>query len=260
MEIFLEIAVEAATSAGKLLRDGIDKVAWVKHKGEINLVTEMDIKSEHLIKTTINRAFPDHQIMAEESDVPKKRSAHRWIVDPLDGTTNYAHGFYMYCVSIALEIDGVVELGVVYDPVLEELFTAIRGRGATMNGKPLKVSQTPTLTDALLVTGFPYDLRTSDVNNLDNWNELSLRAQALRRLGSAALDLCYVAMGRFEGFWELKLYPWDVAAGALIVEEAGGTVTAFGGEPFSVYAKEILATNGKIHPEMVEILMRGKRA
>ena len=259
MERFLEIAIEAATSAGKLLREGIDKVAWIKHKGEINLVTEMDIKSEQLIKTTIGKAFPDHQILAEESDVPKKQSAYRWIVDPLDGTTNYAHGFYMYCVSIALEIDGVVELGVVYDPMLEELFTGLRGGGATMNGKPLKVSETAKLIDALLVTGFPYDLQTSDVNNLDNWNELSGRAQALRRLGSAALDLCYVAMGRFEGFWELKLYPWDVAAGALFVEEAGGMVTAFGGEPFSVYSKEILATNGKIHSEMVDVLIKGNR-
>lgn len=253
------MAVEAATSAGRLLLRGIDNVAWVKHKGEINLVTEMDIKSEELIKKTILDAFPDHQVLAEESEAPQERSRYRWIVDPLDGTTNYAHGLYMYCVSIALEIDGTVELGAVYDPVLEELFTGIRGGGALVNGKPLHVSRTAELNQALLVTGFPYDLRTSRVNNMDNWNDLSVRAQALRRLGSAALDLCYVAMGRMDGFWELKLYPWDVAAGALFVEEAGGKVTDFGGKPFSVYSKEILATNGKIHSEMVDVLIKGRR-
>jgi myo-inositol-1(or 4)-monophosphatase len=259
VEKFLEIAVEAATSAGRLLREGIDKVAWVKHKGEINLVTEMDIKSEELIKKTLSKAFPDHQILAEESDVPKKQSPYRWIVDPLDGTTNYAHGFNMYCASIALEIDGTVELGAVYDPVLDELFTGIRGGGALLNGTPLQVSRTPSLNEALLVTGFPYDLRTSSVNNIDHWNELIVRAQGLRRLGSAALDLCYVAMGRCDGFWELKLFPWDVAAGALFVGEAGGTVTDFGGDRFSVYSKEILATNGKIHSEVVDVLIRGNR-
>jgi myo-inositol-1(or 4)-monophosphatase len=219
----------------------------------------MDMKSEQLIKKIIHAAFPDHQILAEESEVPEVQSRYRWIVDPLDGTTNYAHGFYMYCVSIALEIDGIVELGAVYDPVLDELFTGIRGGGTLINGKPMNVSDTAELNSALLVTGFPYDLRTSKVNNLDNWNALSVRAQALRRLGSAALDLCYVAMGRTDGFWELKLFPWDVAAGALFVEEAGGKVTDFGGRPFSVYSKEILATNGKIHSEMMNILIKGNR-
>ena len=259
MERYLELAVDAATSAGKVLRDGIDKIAWIKHKGEINLVTEMDIKSEELIKAKILGAFPQHQILAEESDVPKKDSRFRWIIDPLDGTTNYAHGFPAFCVSIALEIDGMVELGAVYDPLLDELFTGTRGGGAALNGKQIDVSRETELDKSLLATGFPYDLRTSEANNFDHWNAMILRAQAVRRAGSAALDLCYTAMGRFDGFWELKLHPWDVAAGALFVEEAGGKVTDLGGGPFSVYSKEIVASNGRIHSQMVEILVRGKR-
>lgn len=259
MDKFMELAVDVVTSAGEVLREGVDRIAWVKHKGEINLVTEIDIKSEQLIKQKIQSAYPEHQILAEESDVPKKHSNFRWIVDPLDGTTNYAHGFPMFCVSVALEIDGVVQLGAVYDPTRDELFTGTRGGGATLNGKSIAVSQTPELDAALIATGFPYDLRTSEVNNSDHWNAMFMRCQAIRRAGSAALDLCYTAMGRFDGFWELKLFPWDVAAGALFVEEAGGTVTHIGGEPLSIYSKEILATNSKIHAEMVEILKKGKR-
>ena len=259
MEEFLEVAMDVAASAGKLLRDGIDKITWVKHKGEINLVTEMDIKSEELIKDTIQRAYPDHQILAEESDIPKKDAAFRWIIDPLDGTMNYAHGYPIFCVSVALEIEGMVEIGAVYDPMRDELFTGRRGGGAVMNGKPITVSQTSQLNDSLLATGFSYDIRTSEANNIDNWNAMIVRAQAVRRAGSAALDLCYTAMGRFDGFWELKLHPWDVAAGALIVQEAGGTVTHLGGEPFSIYSQEILASNGKIHSEMIAVLSRGIR-
>ena len=259
MDKFLELAVDVATSAGKLLREGIDKIAWVKHKGEINLVTEMDIKSEEFIKETIFCAYPDHQILAEESDIPRKEAAFRWIIDPLDGTMNYAHGYPIFCVSVGLEIEGVVEVGVVYDPMRDELFTSRRGGGALMNGKPIAVSETGELNDSLLATGFSYDIRTSEANNIDNWNAMIVRAQALRRAGSAALDLCYTAMGRFDGFWELKLNPWDVAAGALIVREAGGTVTRLGGEPFNIYSKETLASNGKIHTQMIEILSKGAR-
>ncbi len=259
MKKYLELAKEAAVTAGEALREGIDKIAWIEHKGEINLVTEMDIKSEGLIKQKIGEAFPEHQILAEESDVPKEQSRFRWIIDPLDGTTNYAHGFPMFCVSIALEIDGTVELGVVYDPTREELFTGVRGGGAALNGKRIEVSSEADLDKSLLATGFPYDLRTSEANNLDHWNAMIMRAQAVRRAGSAALDMCYTAMGRFDGFWELKLYPWDVAAGALFVEEAGGKVTDITGGPFSVYSKEILATNGKIHSQMADILKKGRR-
>jgi myo-inositol-1(or 4)-monophosphatase len=256
---YLELAVEAAIAAGKLLRDGMDSVAWIEHKGEINLVTEMDIKSEVLIKRKILDAYPQHQIMAEESDIPKNKAEFRWIVDPLDGTTNYAHRFPAFGVSIALEINGVVEAGAVYDPMREELFTAVRGGGSFLNNEKISVSRIANLNESLLATGFPYDLRTSEVNNLDHWNAMLFRAQALRRVGSAALDLCYTACGRFDGFWELKLYPWDMAAGSLVVEEAGGQVTDFSGGPFSIYAPEIIASNGKIHREMVDILRKGKR-
>lgn len=259
MEKYLDTAIEAAKAAGKVLREGIDKIAWIEHKGEINLVTEMDIKSEQLIKQKIGETYPDHQILAEESDVPKQESAFRWIVDPLDGTTNYAHGFPMFCVSIALEIDGRVEAGVVYDPVRDELFTAARGSGPKLNGQPIAVSDEADLGESLIATGFPYDLRTSEANNLDNWNAMMFRARALRRAGAAALDLCYVAAGRFDGFWELKLHPWDVAAGGLIVEEAGGRVTDLAEGPFSVYSKEILASNSKIHSQMSDILKKGRR-
>jgi myo-inositol-1(or 4)-monophosphatase len=259
VEKYLETAIEVARAAGSVLREGVDKIAWIEHKGEINLVTEMDLKSEALIKERLGEKFPDHQIMAEESDIPETHSQFRWIIDPLDGTTNYAHGFPMFCVSMALEIDGSVGVGVVYDPMRDELFTATRGGGAFLNGKKIEVSKEAELDKSLLATGFPYDLRTSEANNFDNWNAMILRAQAVRRAGSAALDLCYTAAGRFDGFWELKLHPWDVAAGGLIVEEAGGMVTDLTCGPFSVYSQEILASNGKIHSQMSEILKEGKR-
>ncbi len=259
MNELLKLAKETAVEAGSMLLRGISRIGWIEHKGEINLVTEMDMKSEQLIKDRIRSRCPDHQILAEESDVTSQRSAYRWIIDPLDGTTNYAHGFPIFCVSIALEVEGVVQLGAVYDPTRDELFTAVRGGGAELNGNRISVSQTGDLDNALLATGFPYDLRTSEVNNTDHWNAMLPRAQAVRRAGSAALDLCYTASGRFDGFWELKLYPWDVAAGGLIVEEAGGTVTHLGGEPFNIYSREILASNGKIHLQMADILRRGRR-
>ncbi len=259
MDEFLELAVDAVTSAGNLLREGIDRIAWIEHKGEINLVTEMDVKSENLIKEKIQKRYPGHQILAEESEIPQSGGRFRWIIDPLDGTTNYAHGFPIFCVSVALEIEGTVEVGAVYDPMRNELFTGKREGGAMMNGKKIAVSETSELTESLLATGFPYDLRTSEANNTDNWNAMLVRAQAIRRAGSAALDLCYTAMGRFDGFWELKLFPWDVAAGTLFVREAGGQVTLLAGEPFTIYSKEVVATNGRIHKAMIEILRRGKR-
>jgi myo-inositol-1(or 4)-monophosphatase len=256
---FLKHASETARAAGEILREGVDKIAWIEHKGEINLVTEIDLKSEALIKQRIGDAFPDHQIMAEESDLPKEESAFRWIADPVDGTTNYAHGFPMFCVSIALEIEGRVDVGVVYDPTRDELFTATRGGGAHLNGAPIKVSEEAELSESLIATGFPYDLRTSEVNNLDHWNAMIFKTRAVRRAGSAALDLCYTAMGRFDGFWELKLHPWDVAAGSLIIEEAGGKVSDLAEGPLDIYSQEILASNGKIHSQMSEILKKGKR-
>ena len=259
MNEYLQIAIEAARAAGKLLFERIDSVAWVEHKGAINLVTEMDVKSEELIKKKITEAFPEHQILAEESDIPKSEAEFRWVIDPLDGTTNYAHGFPLFCVSIALEIQGIIEVGAVYDPTRDDLFSAVRGKGAFLNEKKIAVSHTPALTESLLATGFPYDLREGAADNTDHWERMLVRAQAVRRAGSAALDLCYTACGRFDGFWELKLFPWDMAAGSLIVLEAGGLVTDFAGGPFSIYSKEILASNGKIHQEMADILVLGKR-
>ncbi|HEY5600372.1 MAG TPA: inositol monophosphatase family protein, partial [Candidatus Manganitrophaceae bacterium] len=202
----------------------------------------------------IHRRFPDHQIMAEEGHGSKAPSPYRWVIDPLDGTTNYAHGFPFFCVSIGLEVEGSVLLGVVYDPLRRELFVAEKGKGATLNDKPISVSQVDVLKKSLLVTGFAYDIRVHPKNNFNHFVNFSLSAQGVRRTGSAALDLCYVAAGRLDGFWELKLNPWDTAAGSLMMLEAGGKVTDLAGKPYSIYDPEILATNGKIHRQMIEIL------
>jgi myo-inositol-1(or 4)-monophosphatase len=182
--------------------------------------------------------------------------AYRWVIDPLDGTTNFAHGFPAYCVSIGLEYRGEVILGAVLDPTRDELFVGETGRGAFLNGKPLRVSATPTVNAALLVTGFAYDIRKSQENNLDHFSRFALRAQGVRRTGAAALDLCYVAAGRFDGFWELKLQPWDTAAGLVILREAGGRATDFKGNPYSIYEPSIVATNGLIHEAMLKILAK----
>lgn len=251
-----DTAISAATKAGKLLKDRLGKRLKIEFKGSVDLVTEMDRLAEDLIITEITRDFPQHGILTEERAEKKSPSESRWIIDPLDGTTNYAHGFPWFCVSIAYEVSGEVLLGVVYDPMLDELFVAEKGKGALLNGSPIKVSDTPSLDKSLLATGFPYDVRTSSVNNLDHFANFAVRAQAIRRAGSAALDLSHVACGRFDGFWEMKLKPWDVAAAALIVKEAGGAMSDFSGKPFSIYGSEYLASNGLIHREMLEVLMK----
>jgi len=247
-------AVETALEAGALLKKRLGSPGRVDFKGEVNIVTEMDRKSEEFIVGRIRRDFPDHGIIAEESDELTARGGYRWIIDPLDGTTNYAHGNPVFCVSIAFEDHGEVTLGVVYNPMLDELFIADKHGGATLNNKNIKVSETASLDKSLLATGFPYDLRTSGQNNFDHFRAFSVKAQAIRRAGSAALDLSYVACGRFDGFWEMKLSPWDTAAAALIVEEAGGRVTDFGGKAFSNFKPRCLASNGSIHDEMLSIL------
>jgi len=247
-------AVETALEAGALLKKRLGSPGRVDFKGAVNIVTEMDRKSEEFIVGRITRDFPDHGIIAEESDELTARGGYRWIIDPLDGTTNYAHGNPVFCVSIAFEDHGEVTLGVVYNPMLDELFIAQKQLGATLNNKRIKVSETSSLDKSLLATGFPYDLRTSGQNNFDHFRAFSLKAQAIRRAGSAALDLSYVACGRFDGFWEMKLSPWDTAAAALIVEEAGGRVTGFSGEEFSNFKPRCLASNGSIHDEMLSIL------
>lgn len=250
------IAIQAARQAGAILLD-YAKQGFQIHKKEqaINLVTEADLRSEESIIQTIRHAFPDHQILSEEQgmqDIPA--NPIKWIIDPLDGTTNFAHGFPLYNVSIGVEYEGACILGVVYDPTRDELFLGQQGQGATLNGTPIHVSCTPKLNEALLVTGFAYDVHTAKDNNLKEFCAFTVRARGIRRTGTAAIDLSYIACGRFDGFWELKLNPWDTAAGKIIVEEAGGTITNYAGEPYSIYGTTLIATNGLIHQEMVEVL------
>jgi myo-inositol-1(or 4)-monophosphatase len=254
MHKFRQIAIKASLEAGEILLRKQPRKKDVGYKGEVNLVTEVDLLSERTILKTIDKSFPEHSILTEETIGQKKDSPYCWIIDPLDGTTNYVHNFPVYCVSIALQKDKETVLGVVYNPLLKELFLAEKGKGAFLNGKRIFVSNTKKLSQSLLATGFPYDIRTSKENNLDYFSKFALKAQAIRRAGSAALDLCYLAMGRFDGFWELKLSPWDTAAGVLMITAAGGKVTNFSNGKFDIFCKDLLATNGKIHKQMLDVL------
>ena len=254
MHDFMETAVNVATEAGRLLKTNLGRLHSIEMKGAIDVVTEMDIRAEELIIKILRGVFPTFGILTEESGERAASSEYRWIIDPLDGTTNYAHGYPVFCVSIALEKNGETILGVVYNPMLAELFTAEKGRGACLNNRKIQVSSTTKLNNSLLATGFPYDIRTSSNNNINYFTNFAVRVQAIRRAGSAALDSCYVACGRFDGFWELKLKPWDVAAGGLIVKEAGGILSDFKGGPFSIYSHETVASNGIIHKQMIEVL------
>jgi myo-inositol-1(or 4)-monophosphatase len=254
MNEYLVVAREAALLAGRLLRDNFGGKRTIAFKGDINIVTEMDTRAERVIVETLLRAFPDHGILAEEEATRENESPFRWIIDPLDGTTNYAHGYPCFAVSLALESAGEVIVGVVYDPMREELFSASKAQGAHLNGHPLSVSTVDNLIHSLLATGFPYDRRVSEKNNLDHLQALLMASQEVRRDGSAALDLCSVAAGRFDGFWELKLKPWDVAAGILIVREAGGIVSDFRGSRSSINDQELVASNGIIHSQMLKLL------
>jgi myo-inositol-1(or 4)-monophosphatase len=245
-----------AVEAGTLLRDKLYDRHTVQYKGEINLVTEADRLSETLIMERIRRSFPGHDILAEESPETTNGSGFRWIIDPLDGTTNYAHGYPVFCVSIALEVAGEIRLGAVYNPMLAELFTAEKGAGAFLNGGRIAVSRTKDLNRGLLATGFPYDIREDKNNNMNYFTAFAMNAQAVRRAGAAALDLAYVAAGRFDGFWELKLMPWDTAAGWLLVTEAGGVVTNLSGGPFGIRSPNMLAGNGIINDQMLRILSK----
>jgi myo-inositol-1(or 4)-monophosphatase len=250
----LRAAVKVARAAGKILKSKASLKRRVTYKGKVNLVTEVDTLSEATIVGYLSTMFPDHSFLAEEGGASKAGSEFQWVVDPLDGTTNYVHGYPIYSVSIALRYLDSTVLGVVYDPNLDELFGAIEGHGAYLNGTGIRVSTTASLSHSLLATGFPYDVRESKNNNLDHFSNFAVRAQAVRRGGSAALDLCQVACGRLDGFWELKLGPWDTAAGALVVKEAGGKVTDFSGNGFDIFKKEITASNGRIHREMLRTL------
>ena len=259
MDEYLTVASNAARRAGNILRENLHGIREISYKGDINLVTEMDMRSERAVVETILASFPGHGIIAEEETSIQNESGYRWIIDPLDGTTNYAHGYPCFSVSIALEHEGEIIAGVVYDPMRNELFAARKGKGAALNGRPIRVTAIDTLIKSLLATGFPYDRKESEKNNMDYFHDLLMASQEVRRDGSAALDLCSVACGRFDGFWELKLKPWDVAAGSLIVREAGGTVSDFSGKRFSVHDEEILATNGRIHQPMVEIMRKARK-
>jgi myo-inositol-1(or 4)-monophosphatase len=260
MKKFLSVAWRAARLAGGLIRENWQQAKEVHYKSTINLVTATDRQAEEKIVDLLLKNFPDHSILAEEETaIVAPGSDYRWIIDPLDGTTNFAHSYPQFAVSIALEHEGQVVLGVVYDPLREEGFSAIKGEGALLNDRPISISKIPELDKALLATGFPYDHRENIDFYLKFFRAFAKRSQGIRRAGAAALDLCYLACGRLDGFWELKLHPWDTAAGTLIVREAGGTVTDFSGKPFSISGEETLASNGLIHAEMLEALTEAKQ-
>ena len=253
----LQLAVELARRAGGLLLDGYGRATQVRHKGAVDLVTEYDLKSEQLLVEGIRSAYPADAILSEEGGGQEGEGV-RWLVDPLDGTTNFAHGLPIFSVSIACVRAEQLLLGVIYDPTREELFHTLAGEGAFLNEAPIRVSAATTLDESLLVTGFPYDIRTNPDNNLSYFNALAVRARAVRRLGSAALDLAYVAAGRFDGYWELRLNPWDWAAGVLLVREAGGRATTFGEDEKVLDGDATLvATNGRIHEQLITALTRG---
>ncbi|MFA4875136.1 MAG: inositol monophosphatase family protein [bacterium] len=248
-----------ARRAGKILLDHVGRVEHVEYKGAIDLVTEVDRMSEAFIIAELSRAFPGDDILAEESGGTKRGSARRWIVDPLDGTVNFAHGFPFFCVSIALEEDGEIVAAAIFDPNRDELFTAEKGKGAELNGSEMRVSNAAALDKSLVATGFAYNVRQEErLDNLDNFGNFIKRARAVRRPGSAAIDLAWTACGRIDGFWELFLKPWDIAAGVLLIREAGGRVTSFDGGPIDIYGTQILASNGLIHGEMMRVLMKTK--
>jgi myo-inositol-1(or 4)-monophosphatase len=248
------VAIDAARSVGDLQRSRIDTILEVRHKGLVDLVTDVDVESEKRVSDAILSAFPTHTILGEEGGTHGGSDTRfRWIIDPLDGTTNYTHGFPLFCVSIGLEVDSRLTLGVVYGAMLDELFVAELGRGATLNGKPIRTSETAELRKAMLATGFPYD-RSELGRALRSFESLSYASQAVRRVGSAALDLCYVACGRFDAYWEHHVSAWDMAAGALMVLEAGGQLSGTDGSDFSVDAGQVLATNGSLHRAMADAL------
>jgi myo-inositol-1(or 4)-monophosphatase len=251
IKIYLEAAVDIAQEAGKVLREELERPPTIAYKGDFDLVTQADRRSEQVIVRRLQEHFPQHSVAAEEGTGKETGSEYRWHVDPLDGTTNFAHGYPCFCVSMALAQRNELLLGVIYNPVYQELFAGARGEGATFNGKKISCSKIGAVKNSLLCTGFPNHQRQS-LSNIYYYRDFTLHSHGVRRDGSAALDLAYVAMGRFDGFWEFGLNPWDTAAGVVIVEEAGGKITDIQGRPYALGGPSILATNGLVHEEMVE--------
>jgi myo-inositol-1(or 4)-monophosphatase len=256
--LLLSTAVEAVLHAGAMQMAALGQHIRIDKKGVIDLVTEVDVAVETWFRAFIHERFPEHRILAEElqESAGEESSPYCWIFDPIDGTTNYAHGLPIFCASLGLEIDGRLAVAAVYDPTRKELYTAERGGGAFLNGAPIRVSAAETLIDALLCTGFHYDVHQSAEEVVGLFTQFIGRARAVRRLGSAALDLCYVAAGRLDGFWEERLRPWDVAGGVLLVEEAGGVVTGYDGTPYHARRPDLIASNGPIHPLMLDVIQR----
>ena len=251
---YVQFACELSVGAGRILKRGFARRLKIDYKGRINPVTEYDLKAERYITSRISKRFSDHDTLAEESGAAAEKSPFRWIIDPLDGTVNYAHGFPVYCVSVALEYEREIVAGAVYDPERDELFHAGLGTGAFLNKRKIKVSSEKVLQRALLATGFAYNIGTAKRTNLGLFARMAKKAQGLRRPGSAAIDLCWLACGRIDGFWEFYLHPWDTAAAKLIVEEAGGTVSRINGKSYSIFSQDILASNSRIHKAMMAIL------
>jgi myo-inositol-1(or 4)-monophosphatase len=248
---FLPQATAIALEAGKLLMPFFERRIGFEYKGDADLVTDADRASEKLIVSRLRSTWPDHDIVGEEGTRDVHGGGFRWYIDPLDGTTNFAHGFPVFCVSMGLELDGNLIAGILYDPTRDELFAAEKGSGATLNAKPIHVSSTTTLAESILGTGFPSFKRHKNPN-IHFYHQITLRSHGIRRAGSAALDLANVASGRYDGFWEFNLNPWDTSAGVLLVQEAGGTVTRFDGTPFNIDSKETMASNGLIHEELLQ--------
>ena len=252
---FLQTAIDIVTRAGEIQLARQGSGFRISKKGTTDLVTEVDLECERMCREILAQRFPGHEVLAEEEGASETRGSRwRWVFDPLDGTTNYAHGLPIFSASLGLEIDGRTEVGAVYDPSRRELFTAERGQGARLNGEPLKTTDTAALIDGLLVTGFPYGALRASSDLLEIFGAFILQSRAVRRLGSAALDLCYVAAGRFDAFWEQHLKQWDVCAGILIAEEAGGRVTGMDGTPFNPAAGHLIASNGPLHDEMLRVI------
>lgn len=253
-ELYKQVAVTAAEKGARILESRFGTILRIRKKVAQEIVTEADTESEKEIIAVIRSSFPEHGILSEECGLAAGSSEYRWIIDPLDGTVNFAHRVPIFCISIALSFREAVVLGIVFNPLSGELFSAVSGQGAQLNGRPIQVSSIASVADSLLATGFPYNVREIFDPIITRYGNCLKTVQGIRRLGSAALDLCYVADGRFEGYWEQNLKPWDTAAGALIATEAGGQVTTFSRQPYAVDQMEILATNGKIHGEMIELM------